>query len=684
MEDLRYLRKRKFAVFLSQQCEDLVIQGDSKRRKLCDETKGRPSRVLDFDLHGQAPQHRLTRGSQEVIGVGHFKRGTEVVAVDPDPCESVSLGSPTSTDGSLEDSITWSQELAEPPRLTISRTLDQVANRTSEGVEKVDRVSQSTFYVEVPRPRYPKSQCWTETGGLLEDEEAVLGGYFSVPVPAKSCEVLDATELLLPEMAVATPSTYIPRVDENDYRTLHASNCTIYSSDSRAQPETSFLRDVMGLMCMPSDILSSKRGQTYMDASVRRDDDTTASSAKQLTQLPLQGLSIGTDVNGPLEFWVQSRVSSCVQVWYQLRSPSSEYLELWNDFQWLGNFARFALAFLRSLQSRNDRGRRVYEGRLISFKADFDEWLLRKATPETDQVRSQYGKPDYRQAISMYSTFVWHVAHEDPVQKSPVFDDIFCRSIKEQSWSPTDKTVVTPYVGQCFKHIFGDVIKTMRPRRPQVQRFSHVEVRARPKREPILAYADIRVGDIVCFKLNQDPEDHWQTRSIKPKYSKGRSAPIEGLNMAKKQVHFDTSNHLNHHSWNFRKSSGSAEDDTANLSASREPSSSQAVEEYMYITEVVSRPQREDPHRCVYRGLWCYQPGTWHTQLDTSFYPNKSTELFLSDHCNCPENYPEHRLAELHDIDSKVSVNLFSDEPRDCEFFCRTLCLFHLYIINKD
>ena len=414
---------------------------------------------------------------------------------------------------------------------------------------------------------------------------------------------------------------------EDEFRTIFASSFVLYATDDHR-------------LVTPSHLFGDKRQSNSILMDCRPSPDAGLEGSHQINDIVVDKLSIepllDLTVHTIKHVYVQSSRAASHNTWYELIQPASDYAELWHKFMWQANLAKHVSDFLNACSFDGK-----YDIRLADFTSRFGKFLEEHHGHDQEfrTWQAHYGKSDYRQQLVLHWKFIWSVIGDLPLAQSPVFRELACSSLREHTWSPHDLTVVTPYVYECFEHIFGRYLRVVQSFESyKKQEMSHVEIHERVPSSPktqTWTPRDIKVGDFVWF-TDAEENSQWRQRT-KVSLNKSRSGGETTLHPNDEDAH--------------------------------------AHREIMYITEVVARPTHQEPDRVLYRGLHCYLPGTWHTQLDLSHYAHVHEEIFLSDHCNCPEEFDEHRLATFEEIAGKCSVNLYGDACHGHEYFCRTLYL---------
>lgn len=164
-------------------------------------------------------------------------------------------------------------------------------------------------------------------------------------------------------------------------------------------------------------------------------------------------------------------------VWYKLGAPVKEYRPYYEPFRWL---AQLGLHFFAYLESR-----KLSDVTLLDFK-DFGGWLEQQlhARSDKDEVGPFFfdwwkevgSRRDFRNDIATHKDWLWNQAFAvEPYQHFESyqhFEDLtLWKEIKSFSAIPPayasgkdeDLTVVTPYVYEVFKEMYGPHLKKVAP-----------------------------------------------------------------------------------------------------------------------------------------------------------------------------------------------------------------------------
>lgn len=188
---------------------------------------------------------------------------------------------------------------------------------------------------------------------------------------------------------------------------------------------------------------------------------------------------------------------------------------------------------------------------LGDFKYKFCAWIAAHHSGfETfDNWYAEFGRDDFRQAVTAHRDWLWNQAYcsSQKLTKHPIWNEILhLATIKPVPGNWVQQTVVTPYVYDCFEHMFGDNMMIVRPAdgtRADGTRANdtrtvfagvHVPKPTRARRDEYgnlcQDLLDIKVGDVVATERDQGSE--WKGKSTVwyayvqgIEYRKSRSQP---------------------------------------------------------------------------------------------------------------------------------------------------------------
>ena len=318
----------------------------------------------------------------------------------------------------------------------------------------------------------------------------------------------------------------------------------------------------------------------------------------------------GDDDHDISEICIQSVAGVNQDVWYSLGKPAGEYQVYHDAFLWIAEFAKHFLDYLSGHKSVH----------FHNLRHDFHEWLRDRYAPGPglDEWLAKYHGRDFRQAFVAYCGFLWKEAYaiDKDAQHHPIWaeaDPMQLDAIKEEPITE-DKTVVTSYVFECFKHLyFRDHLKQQEFTDPEVMRI----------------------------------------------YQK-RKATMEFTTMTNE---FNDSRRVRQ----MHKHSSVDKIETGSVIAVRRDETSDWKDEsniwYAYVQDIKAYHRRGHRQQSL-DVIWLYRPGE--TILSKGKYPWEK-ELFFSDHCNCKD-------AELliSDVLHTVDIEWFGRNPdTPATFFVR-------------
>ncbi|KAI0845012.1 S-adenosyl-L-methionine-dependent methyltransferase [Daldinia vernicosa] len=204
-------------------------------------------------------------------------------------------------------------------------------------------------------------------------------------------------------------------------------------------------------------------------------------------QLPIGNYGIEEHTVGD-QIWIRSELNEKRnhEVYYKLRSPSSEYIRFHEPFLWIVDLTKHVLDYC---DYSKENGRRVV---LYDFKSNFSVWALRNHGKSATFKRwhSANRSSDFRGAIIANVEFIWKEAHGldsktvlwhgfwDEIKTlnrykpnlkigQAISDDsnmVRWGPLKPRKNGPVSPTIVTPYIHDLFSHmLFGNVLKQVSP-----------------------------------------------------------------------------------------------------------------------------------------------------------------------------------------------------------------------------
>ncbi len=149
-------------------------------------------------------------------------------------------------------------------------------------------------------------------------------------------------------------------------------------------------------------------------------------------------------------FCIQSYVGGQSEVWYRLAQPSAEYSRFYKPFTWLGHFTKQFVDYLTWLPTAV----------LRHFRSDFYEWMIKRHRGDVafQSWFSEFGNQDFATVVVANVAFLWKETNSiiPDAAKLPIWrevDYLQLAAIPSQL-RVQKKTIVTPYIRQCFEHMY--------------------------------------------------------------------------------------------------------------------------------------------------------------------------------------------------------------------------------------
>lgn len=189
----------------------------------------------------------------------------------------------------------------------------------------------------------------------------------------------------------------------------------------------------------------------------------TGNTRRYVQGVPFKICSIGNygeDVHEVgRDIWLRSDLNAKSNIYYRLAAPSSEYKRFHEGFLWLANLAKHFVDFCQSCE---------HPISIHSFRSEFYTWL--KATHGASSLFNswyqEYNNKDFRRAIAVNINFLFKesVGVDEHLRSQPIWSDTMERDSIPKQPIQEPKTVVTPYVYECFKDIsFGHHLLRLEP-----------------------------------------------------------------------------------------------------------------------------------------------------------------------------------------------------------------------------
>lgn len=366
----------------------------------------------------------------------------------------------------------------------------------------------------------------------------------------------------------------------------------------------------------------SDRHVWYLDGVLHDGRTRTYVQRVAFTLLSIGGYENSNQHTVRSHIWIQSVCGKENDVWYCLENPTPEYRRYHDAFLWLADFAKHLIDFMYNTERVS----------LSMLRANFYAWLqdIHGHDLAFQQWLAEYPDADFRRVAAAHPHFLFNEARQlDPSYGlHPLWEEVHSKMLNAvpKQLPKEKKTVVTPYVYNCFKSLWGKQMESRLASRATIQACEERKTKMRftvplqphnSKPHSVLTtngvpkaigQSEVRVGDVV-----QIPNDgkNW----------KGKDdiwyAYVQGIDNTKKRT----------------------------------------------ILEII----------------WLYRPSE--TTCSDMHYPS-ANELFFSDHCNCgdPNVYED-------EVVGKTSVAFFeSSKPKSVDYFIRQkyLCDETAYVTLKE
>lgn len=206
----------------------------------------------------------------------------------------------------------------------------------------------------------------------------------------------------------------------------------------------------------------------YQGENVRYMDGVLCYGEKRryVQRVPFKTLSVGGYGDQDLhtigsEIWIQSIRGRKSDIWYRLKSPAPEYQRYHEPFLWIADLTKHVIDYMNEHKMTS----------IFDFRSHFFTWLkgVHGSSDVFQSWHSKYSNTDFRRAVASYSGFLYYQAMQlDPKYAlHPLWAETDAEALaavpdqrsihnpfrSTNSTSTATKTVVTPYVFQCFEHL---------------------------------------------------------------------------------------------------------------------------------------------------------------------------------------------------------------------------------------
>lgn len=161
---------------------------------------------------------------------------------------------------------------------------------------------------------------------------------------------------------------------------------------------------------------------------------------------------------------------------------------------------------------------------LEDFRHKFSAWITGHHSGDVafNDWYIEFGRDDFRQAVTAHRDWLWNQVYcsSKKLTRHPVWNEVLHMSaVTPAPGNWVEQTVVTPYVYECFEHMFGDKMTVVKPFVDDTQsKFVgiHISKPIRAKRDMYGNLCqndllDIKVGDVVATERDQGSE--WKGKS---------------------------------------------------------------------------------------------------------------------------------------------------------------------------
>ncbi|KAL8928514.1 MAG: hypothetical protein Q9208_001748 [Pyrenodesmia sp. 3 TL-2023] len=400
-------------------------------------------------------------------------------------------------------------------------------------------------------------------------------------------------------------------VDLEDF-SVYRHEVTVFSKKSKIY-ESNVLQKSRSNELVSLNELNSKASESFfLDGIIRFGKN--GQYQRYVQKVPFETLSIGAYEDATIhtvgaDIWLQSVGSKGSNIWYRLRRPAPEYRRYHEPFLWLADLAKHIVDYLRTHR----------EVRLQNFKKTFSSWLhaVHGSDQDFSQWLTKHPKSDFRQVVTAHATFLYNQAGQlgTGYSSHPLWgeiDPVALDAIPRQPEHRLDsRTVVTPYVYQCFSHL------------PWAKLLDPLPLQNEPQKST--EFYSPKLGALSAPKTQDD------------------------------QDQLPSSNHA-------RVTSDRGEIRTGDVVAiASDTNTAWRTKDDCWYGYVQGRKSTKRGHQLHL--IWIYRPTD--TACQDMRYPY-ANEVFLSDHCNCGDG-----SVYASEVSRKVRVELFGSPETDAEFFIR-------------
>ncbi|KAF2495582.1 S-adenosyl-L-methionine-dependent methyltransferase [Lophium mytilinum] len=311
------------------------------------------------------------------------------------------------------------------------------------------------------------------------------------------------------------------------------------------------------------------------------------------------------DVEAPtLSTYIQSNLGEQYGFWYKLGEPASEYRRYHKPYLWIASFGLHVVDYLYDHKSVC----------LDDFKQHFHDWLREKHQVGISEWLAEYGRTDFRVAVSAYVEYLYHesCSIKESFGNRPMWKETLPWALAAvKVWeAKTSKTICSPHVYECFRRsYFGDQLELSEPA-PE-----------------IAAVQEKRKKELGFMKASTDPKAEKISNGVTPNDWEPSKGDVVALSREANSL------------WKKSK-----------------------ADIWMAYVQETHRDKKGELFLSI---VWLYGPED--TTIDMEHYPYQN-ERFFSDHCEC--SGPKRPASDVLD---RVDVSWCpSVMPANDQIFVRT------------
>ncbi|KAF8866246.1 hypothetical protein BDZ45DRAFT_668084 [Acephala macrosclerotiorum] len=324
---------------------------------------------------------------------------------------------------------------------------------------------------------------------------------------------------------------------------------------------------------------------------------------RYVSAVPFQICSIGNygeDIHEVgSDIWLQSNINTKSNVYYRLTDPSPEYKRYHVGFVWLANLAKHFVDYCEASEQTVT---------LNAFRSNFSSWIKshHDHSPAFQRWYSEYGNDDFRRQIAANISFLFKetIGVNEKLRSEHIFKEVMERNSIPLQNIEEQKTIVTPFVYECFKHLrFGHHLKVV-----------DISSAPRTQQKSQGKFLDLTVDDNVKVAVEIPSSIQTSTMKTRSPLANAVTKRERMIKSIKAGFVLSVTKDGEGSAWKDEGGQWKQADDCW----------------YVYVQAVRDLP---DGSR-AFDALWLYRPSD--TSCAKMKYPFQN-ELFLSDNCTCPQ-----------------------------------------------